>query len=276
MQLVSVNIMGGLGNQMFQIASAYAYSKKENGQLIIERNKRGDDGRPLYWNSILQRCSQYLVDIIPSNLQQWSEKEPAEYSEIPRLNTPGIYLKGYLQSSKYFYTEEIQKEIKELFRPSDEMFRVVSDKYKYLLENKDRVVVLHARRTDYCKNQMMINIHGPLSIQYYKEALSRVSKDIIDPIFLLVSDDPSFWMSVISECPELQNNNIYILNNENEINTMVLLQQFNYFIIANSTFSWWCAYLAENPKKVIAPSKWFGPAGPKNYNDIYLPEWELV
>lgn len=274
--IVSVNIMGGLGNQMFQFASAYAYSRKYNGNLKIERNKRSYDRRPLYWDSILNKCIPYLVDSVPNNLVQWRERDATEYTEISPLNQHGIFLNGYLQTEKYFYDNNIRNEIKELFRPSNELLIPILNKYKSLLENKDRVVVIHARRTDYLKNQDIINFHGPLTVNYYKEALPKISKNIIDPIFLLVSDDPSFWLSVIPECEELQNNNIYILNNENEINTMVLLQQFQYFIIANSTFSWWCAYLSKNPKKVIAPSKWFGPTGPKNYSDIYLPEWELV
>jgi hypothetical protein len=97
-----------------------------------------------------------------------------------------------------------------------------------------------------------------------------------NPIFLLSSDDPTFWLSVISEVPELYNNFIYILNNENEINTLALLQQFHYFIIANSTFSWWASWLSSDVRDIIAPSKWFGPTGPQNYKDIYLSEWELI
>jgi len=64
----------------------------------------------------------------------------------------------------------------------------------------------------------------------------------------------------------------HIILEENDINTFALLQQFHYFIMSNSTFIWWCAYLA-NTKKVIVPAKWFGPAGPYPYDDIYEDEW---
>ena len=273
--IVSVNIMGGLGNQMFQLASAYAYAKKYGGSLKVEKNKRYNDGRPLYWDSILQHFNKFLVDRIPNNLIQWNEKEATLYTPIPSLSSPGIYLNGYFQSSKYFYDTETENEIKKLFEPTDSMLNVINQKYEHLLSNKDRVIVVHARRTDYLRNQDIINFHGPLSIEYYKKAIKQVSDNIKNPIFLLASDDPTFWNSVINECEELRNNN-YILNDENEINTLVLLQQFKYFIIANSTFSWWCAWLSNNPELVIAPSKWFGPTGPQNYQDIYMPSWHKI
>jgi hypothetical protein len=101
-------------------------------------------------------------------------------------------------------------------------------------------------------------------------------QSVSNPIFLLSSDDSNFWIDLLETIPEFDSGNIYILNNENEINTLTLLRQFNYFIIANSTFSWWAAWLANDVKRVIAPSKWFGPTGPQNYKDIYIPSWELV
>jgi hypothetical protein len=274
--IVSVNIMGGLGNQMFQLATAYSYAKKYNGNLKIARNKRENDGRPLYWDSILQKLKRYLVDSIPNSLEQWHETEATEYSIIPPLTSKGIYLNGYLQSPRYFGDEETQNELKTLFQPSDEIFNDIYKKYKPLIDNKDRIVVVHARRTDYLRNQDIINFHGPLTADYYKEAIKRISTQVNNPIFLLASDDSSFWIPLLNDIPELTTFNIYILNNENEINTFVLLQQFNNFIIANSTFSWWAAWLAPNPKLIYAPSKWFGPTGPKKYQDIYMPNWNLI
>jgi hypothetical protein len=99
-------------------------------------------------------------------------------------------------------------------------------------------------------------------------------KYVKNPIFLLSSDDSSFWVSVIKEVTELTNN-FFVLEDENEINTLILLQQFHYFIIANSTFSWWASYLAD-AKKIFAPRKWYGPSRREDYTGIYRPDWELV
>lgn len=264
--------MGGLGNQMFQLATAYAYSKKNLGNLQVLRNKRQEDHRPLYWDSILNKFTKYLVDYLPDGLIQWNESGPTEYSIIPSLTNKGIYLNGYLQSPLYFDDEETQNEIKNLFKPSQQLYNDVYKKYKELIDNKENVIVVHARRTDYLNHS---DIHGPLTVEYYKEAIKHISGKIENPLFLLVSDDSSFWMSIIDKIPELIQNNLYILEGENEINTMILLQQFRNFIIANSTFSWWAAWLADN-KIVYAPSKWFGPSGPKNYKDIYPNNWILI
>ena len=274
--VVSVNIMGGLGNQMFQLATAYAYAKQNNGKLIVLKNKKEPDGRSLYWDNMIYRFQDFLVDRLPEGLEQWHESGATEFSIITSLTNKGLYINGYLQSPKYFGDSIIQDEIRELFKPSSTTIYNIQSRYNLLLKNKDRVIVVHARRTDYLTNQDIINFHGPLSIDYYNKAISIMSNEIEDPIFILAADDPSFWGSVINELPQLNNRNIYILDDDNEISTLALLQQFQYFIIANSTFSWWAAWLSKDTKKVIAPSKWFGPTGPQNYKDIYMPSWELI
>jgi hypothetical protein len=276
-KIVSVNIMGGLGNQMFQLATAYAYSKKYNINLQVLRNKLENDGRSTYWDSILNRFSKYLVNSIPNNLVNWNENGATEFSIIPPPSQQGgIYLKGYLQSYKYFDEPIVKYDLKKLFEPSSNVLEYINNKYNFLFKNKERVVVVHARRTDNLRNQDIINFHGPLSTEYYKKAIEKISTELENPFFLLSSDDPAFWNSVIQITPKLTSENMYILQDENEVNTLALLQQFNYFIIANSTFSWWATWLSNEPKWVIAPSKWFGSTGPKNYEDIYLPTWERM
>lgn len=270
---VSVNIMGGLGNQMFQLAAAYLYAKKYSGNLVILRTKRENDGRPLYWDTFLQRFQEYLVDKLPDGLVQWHQVESHDNTPLPVLTEKGVCLNGYLQNINYL--KDNQEIVQKLFEPSNELFRQVYLKYRPLIDNKDRIIVVHARRTDYLTNQDIINYHGPLSVEYYKKAISKMCKYVNNPIFLLSADDSSFWVSVIKEVPELTNN-FFVLDNENEINTLILLQQFHYFIIANSTFSWWASYLAKDNKKIIAPIKWYGPSRREDYSGIYRAEWELV
>jgi hypothetical protein len=204
-RIVSVKIQGGLGNQMFQLAAAYAYAKQNNGKLIVLRNKIEPDGRSLYWDNMLYRFQDFLVDRLPNSLEQWYESGPTEFCIIPQLYSNGLYINGYLQSPKYFGDTTIQEEIKELFKPSHTTMCNIQSRYNLLLKNKDRIVVVHARRTDYLKNQDIINYHGPLSIDYYNEAIKKISNEIEDPIFILAADDPSFWSSVINELPQLSN-----------------------------------------------------------------------
>lgn len=269
--VVSITIKGGLGNQLFQIATAYAYAKKEGGTLhILHKVHNGD--RPVYWDTILQRMKPYLVQSVPPHMIHCSESLPTMYQSIPSLTSQGVLLDGYRQTSDYFYNDEIKREIRELFAPSSALINEVCARYSFLLENKDRVVVVHARRTDYLRNQMMIDIHGPLPSSYYKEAIRRMKEKVKDPIWLLTSDDNRYWMEIEKE---LDIHAPVILMNESDLHTFALLQQFQHIIMSNSTFIWWCAWMAD-AKHVIAPSKWFGPAGPHPYDDIYEDHWERI
>ena len=216
--IVSVNIMGGLGNQLFQIAAAYAYAKQTNGTLQIVR-KMDNGNRPVYWDSVLYRIQPYLVSNIPSYLTHWWEPQPTQYREIGALPRNGIYLNGYLQSSKYYGTEEIKEEIKTLFRPETQLQTDICAAYSHLLENKERVIVVHSRRTDYITYR---DVHGPLEASYYKEAIGRMMKRIERPIFLLCGDDPAYWNEIRADIPDVFTHEHVILTNETDIRTFAL------------------------------------------------------
>lgn len=272
--IVTVNIMGGLGNQLFQIAAAYAYARKWGGRLAIHR-KTENGKRPVYWDTLLQTMEPYLVPLpLPlSSLSMWHEVDATVYSEPPPLPPNGIQLNGYLQSSKY-YTAKTAGEIRALFRQPATFPLLPLE--RFLLEHRDRVVVVHARRTDYLTYR---EVHGPLEGAYYRRAVDRMLTHLSNPIFLLSSDDPAFWteltasgdLAVMKQHPVITLDFPY-----SDIQAFRLLQQFQYYILSNSTFIWWCAWLSENTKHVIAPSRWFGPEGPAQYEDIYEPSWERV
>lgn len=254
--IVSVNIMGGLGNQLFQIAAAYSYAKQQDGRLQIFHSK--DNGnRPLYWNTILSCMTPYLVDSLPL-LKHWNEDIATMYKQLPIIDQNGLYLNGYLQTSKYHIPE-----IKQLFKAS--LSKELSEKYQFLLMNKEHVVIMHSRQTDY---QTYRDIHGPLDIMYYVRALPKMTQSIPHPFIVLCGDDNQFWNQMKLPFP-------HMILEESDINTFALLQQFNHFIMSNSTFIWWCVYLAD-AKNVIVPEKWFGPAGPQLYEDIYEPNWVRI
>jgi hypothetical protein len=267
--VVSVNIMGGLGNQLFQIGTAYAYARKMGGELQI-LHILDNGNRPVYWESLLQRVKPYLVSQLPQDLEIWQEKQCTMYADIGPLPLQGKYLKGYLQTSKYFY--HYTQEIKELFKPQPEMFEACASRYAYLLNQKDRVVVMHARRTDYLK---AAGVHGPLTGAYYREAVQRMLKKVKNPIFLLCSDDQTFWNEIRDDIAEVFEHEHVLLDDENDIRTFTLLQQCHHFIMANSTFIWWCVWMS-TAKHVIAPRTWFGPDGPHPYDDIFEDGWELI
>ena len=269
MSIVSVNIVGGLGNQLFQIASGYAYARREKGILQIEYIKTNGN-RPLYWDTLLHRIQPFLVPSLPS-LDLWSEPGPTKFGEIGQLTHPGKYLRGYLQSSKYFYTDEIKEEIRQLFQAPPHLIEHVQTKYADLIEKKDRVIVVHCRRTDYITYQ---HVHGPLQANYYKEAIQQMMEKVSRPIFLLCGDDLSFWNEIREKIPSVWENEYRILD-ETDVHTFILLQQFQNVIMSNSTFIWWTTWLS-NAKNVMAPSQWFGPSGPREWEDIYETSWNRI
>lgn len=267
---VCVNLQGGLGNQMFQIATAYALAKRTGSELQIRREKLHADSRPQqYWDSILSAWKPYLVPSLPF-AQICEERGPTWFTPLPTIiPDQGLLVTGYRQSSKYFAGAE--EDIRRKMMASPELVQHVKKKWEWLLAVKEQVVVVHARRTDYLKAAAF---HGPLPAEYYKQATAKMLETVENPIFLLVSDDPTFWSEIREHVPALQAHNYVVLQSANDVETLGLLQQFQYFILANSTFSWWFTWLAK-ATRVIAPTKWFGPCGPKphEYEDIYEPEW---
>lgn len=268
---IYINITGGLGNQLFQIACAYAYSRITNGKLEIPHIK-SIKNRQVYWDTLLRKVKRYLVtDLDTSQMEIFTETNALMYKNIGLLSSKGKNLVGYFQTSKYFYNDEIKNEIKELFRPEQEFIDQVSSKYGYILNQdsvRDRVVVVHSRRTDYLSLGSYYNI---LDSNYYKKAISIMTERVNNPIFLLCGDDNKFWENIKNDISSQ-----YIILEENVILTFTLLQQFNNFIMANSTFIWWCVWLSKDSKNVIAPSRWFGSSGPSQYSDIYESSWILL
>lgn len=271
--IVSVSLKGGLGNQMFQIATACAYAKRTGAELRLLRKKPQPDSRPaMYWDSVLSKWNAHIVDTLPS-LPVLCEKVATQCMQLPSLPETGLYLEGYWQSAKYFQGAE--DVIRQKMSASPEQVGAVQKKWGWILEAKDRVVLVHARRTDYIPAAAF---HGPLTANYYKQASEKMLEYVENPIFLLVSDDPQFWSEIRSAVPAFQKYDTIQLQTPNDVETLTLLQQLQYFIIANSSFSWWGAWLAGSDARVIAPTKWFGPTGPKphEYDDIYEPHWIRV
>jgi len=268
--VVSVGLLGGLGNQLFQVAAAYAYAKKHGATFQLSPSPTNGT-RTWYWDTLLSSVAPYIVPSLPPTLLPWHETLPTMYRPIDPLPSQGIHLYGYLQSSRYFQHPATVQAIRALFRPPPDLLHAVHRKYADLIRQSHRVVVLHARRTDYVTAK---EFHGPLEAPYYRQAVERILGRVKDPLFLLSSDDPAFWESIREDIPAVFQHD-HLLLEDSDIYTFLLLQQFPYFILSNSTFIWWCAWLART-KHAIAPALWFGPKGPAEWSDIYEKEWEII
>lgn len=251
-----VKVYGGLGNQLFQIATALAYCQKTNKSL--ELFPCDGNRRTYYWNSLLARFADSVINEIPNSFPIYKELG-FSFKEIPYFDG-NIILDGYFQSSKYF----------------KQSCSILKDSIVWpplIPQINENVVIIHARRTDYLASEWNKLVHGPLPPSYYKLGVEIIKKQIDGPIeFILISDDNSFWSN--PDFDFLKNEKVTIFNGT-DIETLALMKSCKNFIIANSTFSWWGAYLAD-AQNVIAPSRWFGPRGPQDWQDIYEDSWTII
>jgi len=245
--MISAYLQGGLGNQMFQIATATAFAKRNKNKACFNFN---NCHTPLQGNTSKKYKHTVFSEICDRDNIKISSvyNEPKfSYTEIPY--TKDLLIKGYFQSYKYF--EDYENDIQELFTLPTSIVRA----------GYDNITSVHVRRGDYVN---LKHYHGICDLEYYQNAM----KEIGNSHFLFFSDD----MDWVKE--NFKGDNISYSNYDEEIIDLALMSICHNNIIANSSFSWWGAYLNKNKnKKVIAPKNWFGPKGPKDTQDLIPPSW---
>jgi hypothetical protein len=238
---VSPQLKGGLGNFLFQISAAYYVSLRDNREFIVDVSdlSEGHSSLKLYLDNIFRKIkfiSHYNNGFIHEPTQ------PIKYSEIPNPNS-NLKLKGYYQNENYI--KHIRQEILDLFEIDDRTKNFLNEKYSKLLKTQN--CSLHIRRGDYLKSN---GFHPTQSIEYYENAISIIGNDVN---YLIFSDDIEWCKSNL----DFITNKTYITNNL-DYQDLYLMSMCENNIIANSSFSWWGAWLNKNNNKVIYPSNWFG------------------
>lgn len=249
-----IQLMGGLGNQLFQIATAYAHSKRHGYQLQISPTTNCKRG--IYWDSFYPKCIPYRTSDTYTSAVRYSEPH-FRYAKIPS-SAKNIF--GYFQSSKYF--SDYANEIRELFIPSDTIYNNMNEKWGHLLT--EPAIVMHIRRGDYVP---LPQVHCILTPSYYVAAAQRMISETGITKLLVFSDDIE-WCKTIG----LPTSTVYV-DEPDEAVALVLMSHFKYYIISNSSFSWWAVWLGTPAALVYAPDRWFGPNGPQDVQDIYEPAW---
>ena len=251
MNFISCKLMGGLGNQMFQAAHAMCQGLLHN--------------RPMYL--LPHWCENYKENIFRkfrfgSNHHGFIEvnEGPWEYSVVNPVMENTVFT-GYFQSSKNFLG--FHKEVREIFSPNNEIIKILKLKYPEL--EKPNTLSIHIRRGDCFLN---LDIHPIISRSYLDKALEKIQS--YSHMFIF-SDDKD-WVE-----NNLKFENCTIVNEIEDYMEIWIMSLCQNNIISNSTFSWWGCFLGENVnKRVIAPSIWFGPRGPKKFYDIYEKNWEII
>ncbi len=291
--MVIVKIFGGLGNQLFQYSMGRAVGLK-NGVDIklditdLEISKlrkyelsnfcingvlatRKDIIRIKYSRlSILKRICLANLKKRPRYGKSFIPEENFHYAPQVLENKNNAYLSGYWQSYKYFenYWDRISPE----FIPKNSLCNAALT-YKNEISSCN-AVSLHIRRGDYITNDNANKFHGLCSIDYYKAAIKVIKDDVLKPYFFIFSDDLD-W--AIENFSFLKDSTFVKLPKETaDYEEMFLMSYCKHNIIANSTFSWWGAWLNRNTKKiVIAPSKWFTDSE-INTSDLIPPTWKVL
>ena len=259
-----VTLIGGLGNQLFQIAAAYAHAKRNGGSLLLSTDVDHGCGRPSYYTTFLHQCAQFIGSAPAAH----TYREPHfHYAEIPS-SVQSLY--GYFQSSRYF--KEVRDEVKALFDPHPVIKRLVAAKYAPYLSDAT-TVIMHVRRGDYMREDKKA-YHGILTPLYYRAAMALCRERLgvgSDTKFLILSDDFEYCRSTYGSDP-----GVTCIDEPNECVALHFMSQFQNYILSNSSFSWWATFLGTPATLVVAPDRWFGAAGPQDIQDIYEEGWQRL
>ena len=290
--MIIVKLSGGMGNQLFQYAAGKSlaiqnntelgldvsfYSKSPNrifeldkfninAKIVTPKELRTEFNIKKGFLSIFFANTSHTKNVYNEHI--FSEKF-FEYDPSFLMLKDPIVIDGYWQSELYFMNivEEIRKEftLKNPIR--------IQNKYLELLNSKCSVA-LHIRRGDYVSNAENNKMHGTCPDSYYLNALDQLKKKINEFVTFIFTDDVAegnrlaklIEGAIVVE--EVSRNKVY--------HDFFFMQICNHAIIANSSFSWWAAWLNLNPQKLVyAPLNWFSDQS-KNTKDLYPFNWNIL
>lgn len=288
--LITMRIKGGLGNQLFQYAAAYALSKRLDQsfqfnpaftatmtargykfpELMVDVDQIVNDNelpskvrllKNAYVNKAARilnlskhKCDDYLY---------WLETSDKWQSDFFEITAPNLYVDGYFQSENYF--KQYRNELLRQFQPR---YDAESDYVRFLeqIQHKNAVAV-HVRRSDFKKDNNPF--HYLLTEGYYRKAVHYIREHVSAPAFFWFSDDMEWVKEHIGDAHDFIF--VSIKTSHGDIDDMMLMKNCNHIITANSTFSWWAAWLNEHEDAIrVVPEKPYGMDGmiPKKWIKI--------
>ncbi len=258
--------LGRFGNQMFQYAALRGIAANNNVNFCFPYWKESiNDGLGNMNKTELFDCFK-MESVSQLNIQGIDPDRPFAPEESFKFNEKlfnecpdWVSLYGFFQTEKYF--KNVEDIIRKDFIFKEEILGPCDDMMQGVLEG-GRVVGLHIRRQDYLTNPN----HQFVGLDYYKRALSKFPSDIQ----VLVFSDDSKWCH---EQSLFNDDRFMISENDSGYVDMCLMTMCTDFIIGNSSFSWWAAWLG-NRGKVIAPKNWF--PDDKDTSDLYCDGWEVI
>lgn len=304
--MIACNIMGGLGNQLFQIFASMAYALENNVKLVFPYEYK-ILARHTYWETFLNELkffttknennlvSNYDISLFP----RYVEPSP-RYTSIPKFGSSNVFLSGYFQSYKYFHS--VRSTLFKMIR-LDKKKEMVKQKYSHLFfeggttddarcidgntgtddATETDYIAIHFRMGDYKK---LRHYHPVMNYEYYHDALTYIMENKpktskTRALYFCESEDNEYVAGKIgklhSTFPDIEF--VKVDDTIEDYEQVLIMSCLTHYIIPNSTFSWWGAYFNESNDKIVCyPSVWFGEAYEHTHDssDLIPPEWVKI
>jgi hypothetical protein len=305
--VITVSLIGGLGNQMFQYAAGKALAERHGVELALDlsgfrdyplrsflldrlrvpeaaaaialeaaKKKPANQFARALWKQRFDRLlGQTLLSRLAASSTEPYRESHFHYDPAFQGLGPQTSLFGYFQSERYF--SSIAEPLRHWFSPREPLAEASAEMLVHI-EQSALPISLHIRRGDYLKPGTA-EYHGILGESYYRQALAYLEGAFgRDADFFVFSDDPAAAEQVLNFVPASRLNHVRG-DPQRPWEDMALMARCRHHVTANSSFSWWGAWLNPSPDKiVVAPRAWFAPAELRKVNtaDLYPPGWILV
>lgn len=288
MKNIQIRLKGGLGNQQFQYAIARAYSLEHSKNAVINTSLYNSEvdrtleilrykiNSKVNFNS--SKIAFKVTSFLSRNLNLRYNKYLKSYNEIESYYDEKIFkldinlLDGYFQSFKYFdkFNETIKEDLSLNKNQTTSGYNLISSLTNINIDKK-KLIAVHIRRGDYLTS-INSKIYNQISLNYYISSIKYISSILNNAYFLIFSDDINWCKQNL----KLNHQHTFIdleKNNQNQLIDQDVMRLCDHFIISNSTYSWWAAYLSAGSESiVISPSKWYLHHR-YNINDIIPCHW---
>ncbi len=283
--MIITRLSGGLGNQMFQYATARALASRNKTSLYLDISSYTSDyhkNAPRTFEldqfniqADIAQLENFKTLGIPNSLSQKLQTKIKRrlYKMIEKLKP--LYKRKYILEKTYNFSPEVYRAGPDCFLSgvwqSEKYFKDIENiiKKEFILKNEPLIITknlieaietcnsvsLHIRRGDYVSDKKTNQFHGSCPAEYYEKAIQIVSEKVPDPTFFIFSDDMEWAKNNLKINYQT---NFVSDKNIPDYEEIIIMSKCKHNIIANSSFSWWGAWLNENKSKiVIAPQKWF-------------------
>jgi hypothetical protein len=273
--MITCNLCGGLGNQLFQIFAtiSYAFKYKTTFLFLYSDISPSITHRITYWSTFLKSLKAFTTTNLPKNQINISEKSFNFIDlEIPTLNNTNVCINGYFQSYKYFENyeniilklimfEQVKKGLIEHLQITDAFF--------------NNSASIHFRLGDYKNLQ---DCHPILAFEYYEKSILVLQENnTINKIYFFCENDDINYVLIQINKLKIKFPDITFIRAFNELpdwQQLILMSCCNHNIIANSTFSWWAALFNTNMNKIVCyPETWIKK---NDVSDLFLPDWNKI